>query len=85
MKYNIGDVVQGDVLVQYEFNYIVEGVIGNLVALSNSNGSGILRTFEKLEQEGYTVKQPEPETIELTLQDIADLKGVAVERIKVVE
>ena len=66
----------------------VLGVAGRVIFFSRVNDFNLSDTFftkEELINKGYTIVQdtPEDDIIELTLEDIATLKGVDVKRIKI--
>jgi len=65
----------------------VLGVCGRVIFLSDKGNkdrysSGY--TKDELIEDGFTIVQDAPPIIEITLQDIADLKGVDVKSIKII-
>lgn len=78
----------GDVLVRSDREHTVLGVLNSLVFFSSAYSTTIpqgYQTVAELESQGYTLKQTEPEddTIELTLAEVAELKGVSVDKIRI--
>lgn len=80
----------GDILLaEDDEEYKVVDVLPNSVLLSTARQqehAGSWYTPKELEDDGFTLKQDTPaEVTELTLEDIAKLKGVDVSQIKIVE
>lgn len=68
----------------------VLAVSGKLFALSNVDMPGHLDdwwTVQEMEEKGFTVKlaEPEDDTVEMTLEEVAELKGVPVEKLRIKE
>lgn len=78
MKYK-----QGDVLVSQggQFTREIQGNIGKVYFSIDEDGDA--RVDAELELNGYTLKTDEPEVIELTLEEVAELKGVPVDQIRI--
>jgi len=81
------DLREGDVLVDGDDEERrVLGVCGKVYLLSVSNHPDIYGcgyTVYEMEELGYTLKQPKEEIVELSMDEIAKLAGVPVERLKV--
>ncbi len=80
--YEVGDIIvneDGDTRK-------VLGICGEVVIISNRSNYNIaadLYTVHEIKDTGYKFKDQEQEIIELTLEDIAKLKGVDVSKIKI--
>jgi len=64
----------------------VLGICGEVVIVSSSSSYNIaadLYTVHEIKDTGYKFKEQDQEIIELTLEDIAKLKGVDVSKIKI--
>lgn len=80
---------EGDVLVKDNVDYerIVQGVIGKIVFTVDTDGIPRYNSIDELKESGWKIKgaeEPE-ELVEITLEEIAKLKGVSVEKIRVKE
>lgn len=76
---------EGDILLDEDGDECeVLGICGRAILLERS---GYFWTKEELIRDGYTIKNatPEPEQTEVTLQDIADWKGIPVEQLRIKE
>lgn len=84
---------QGDVLVDVDGEeYVVQGVIGEAVLYTRNTGdenreSAHIDSKLELQRDGDTIKQSEQteELVEITLSEIAKLKGIPVEKLRVKE
>ena len=67
--------------------YMVAGVAGMVVFIVDKNGDIEYKTVGKLKKKGVTVKGPEPadDTVELTLEEVAQLKGIPVDKLRIKE
>lgn len=82
-----------DVLVDvHDEDSVVQGVIGEVVLLTRYTGdmvSEFVLCYSKLQlqRRGYTIKQSEQtdDVVEPTLDDVAKLKGVSVEKTRIKE
>jgi hypothetical protein len=81
MKYKQGDVLIHNCGRTCE----IQGAVGTVYIVENSNGDGVTWTEKEIEQYNYTLKTDEPEITELTLEDIAALKGIPVEQLRIKE
>ena len=75
-----------DVLVTEVGERMVLGVLNDLVFLSSYNDFNVTSSFytkKELQKYGYTIKQPTPEKLELTLDQVAEKFGVDVTNIKI--
>lgn len=82
----VGDVLVGDMLVKYNNVRTVLGVCGLVaflggVAEPEHYDTGY--TSEDLKNNGYKLKDSEPEVLEVTLDEIAEKYGVPVDKLKV--
>lgn len=77
----------GDVLQSRRGEYIIVlGILGELVFLSNFSNkeyAGGIYTKKELQDAGYTIKGTTKETLELSLEEVAEKFGVPVEQIKI--
>jgi len=76
-----------DVVVSDEGNeYTVAAVIGRVVIIENEAGheDGIF-TVKELKDNDWTVKSAESEITEMTLEEVAKLKGIPVEQLRIKE
>lgn len=80
---------EGDVLVKEGADYerIVQGVIGKIVFTVDTEGIPRYNSIDELEELRWKIKDVEEpeELVEITLEEIAKLKGVSVEKIRVKE
>ncbi|NDZ93301.1 hypothetical protein G3I13_01820 [Streptomyces sp. SID6673] len=80
----------GDVLIDEDDDEAtVLAVLGDVFLISRWNtpsAASLWHTVEHAKRKGWTLKdQPAADPVELTLEDVAKLKGVPVSQIKIVE
>lgn len=80
------DVQKGDVIVSHNNERTVIERLGDIVFTTGNRNdwkeTTIWNTAE-LKTYGFTIKQPEPELTELTMQEVADKFGVDVSKLKI--
>lgn len=78
----------GDVLLSASGERTVLAVCGRLVFYSYAdqpNSSSMFLTVEELKDKGFKVKSQESNIVEMTLEEVAKLKGVPVENLRIKE
>ena len=78
------NLVEGDVVLDCDDHEETVLAVGSDWVLTDDGDYKECYNIDFFETNGYTVKQ-ESEVIELTLEDIAELKGVSVDQIKIVK
>lgn len=78
---------QGDVLVNgnRDFDLVVQGLVGEvIIAVSKDDNMARVGSTTELKDNGWKIKDAtEPETVELTLSDIAKKFDIPVEKLRV--
>lgn len=77
-----GDIVTNDIEDRIE----IQGKIGKVyVTLALEDNASYLYSAKELEEGGYELKVSEPEITEVTLEEVAKLKGIPVEQLRIKE
>ena len=88
----IEDVQEDDLITDGQWFRRVLGRAGKAVFTTSSwekgepeDGGSLSWNINQLKESNYTIVQDTPEVVELTLEDVAKLKGIDVKNLKIIE
>lgn len=85
MEKTMENIQKGDVIVSDGERTVIER-LGDIVfttGCDNDWSMTLVWSTTELKNKGFTIKQPEPEPTELTMQEVADKFGIDVSKLKI--